>query len=240
MNARNASGAALVALGLGFNLPYAVLATSFDYPGVLRLPPAEILARFASGGPMLILTWYGFVLAALLMAGTAALLAVADRDRPAAAVIGTVGIIAGLLQAIGLSRWVFAVPAMAAAHADPATGDAARAAIEAAFLTLHSFAGVAIGEHLGQLLTAAWVAGVASSQPGVVRALGLASAGLVILGTGEGLALAMQAPADGFSLATIGGFLLLTVWLLISGANRLRPPRTPFAHAAPASRSAAG
>lgn len=222
MTPRIAAGAALLALGIGFNVPYSVLASSFDYPGVLRLPAGEILARFAAGGPGLVLTWYAFMLTALLLSATAAVVAVAERDRASATMTGAIGIAAGLLQAVGLSRWVFAVPAMAAAHADPAATEATRAGIEAAFAALHAFAGVAIGEHLGQLLTAAWVVGVASGQRRALRGLGLASAALIVVGTGEGLALGLGRDGGPFSLATIAGFLVLTLWLLGTGAALLR------------------
>ncbi|MCA3254084.1 MAG: DUF4386 family protein [Alphaproteobacteria bacterium] len=224
MNARTAAGVALLALGIGFNIPYSVLASTFDYPGVLRLPAGEILARFAAGGPGLVLTWYAFMLTALLLSATAALLAVAERNRPSAAMTGTIGVAAGLLQAIGLSRWVFAVPALAAAHADPAATEATRAGIEAAFAALHAFAGVAIGEHLGQLLTAAWVVGVASGQRSALRGLGVAAAALIVAGTGEGLALGLGRDGGLFSLATIAGFLVLTLWLLGTGAALLHRP----------------
>ncbi|QMW22325.1 DUF4386 family protein [Sandaracinobacteroides saxicola] len=222
MSARAATGGAMLALGLLFNIPYSVLAVSFDYPGVLRLPAADILGRVAAGGPALVLTWYGFMLSALLLCAVAGLQAVSQRQRPAAMMVGTLGLLAGLLQAIGLSRWVFVVPAMAAAHADPMTTSAGRAAIEAAFLSLNALSGVAVGEHLGQLFTAAWVIGVAVGQNGRLRATGLGSAILIILGTGEGLAIALGGDGALFSLATVGGFLLLTAWLLGSGWAVLR------------------
>ena len=62
-----ALGIAAIALAILFNLPYAILAASFDYPAILRRPPAEVLTRFAEGGAGLVLTWYAFALAALAL-----------------------------------------------------------------------------------------------------------------------------------------------------------------------------
>ena len=62
------TGAALslVGLALAFNLPFAWLGAVFDYPDILRRPPAEILEAFAAGGPGLVLAWYGFQFVQLL------------------------------------------------------------------------------------------------------------------------------------------------------------------------------
>ncbi|AQR60342.1 hypothetical protein BZG35_00730 [Brevundimonas sp. LM2] len=59
-----------------------------------------------------------------------------------------------MAQAIGLSRWVFVVPGLT----DRALSDdpLASAGAVAVYQGLHQFAGVAIGEWLGQTLMAAW------------------------------------------------------------------------------------
>src|SRR5450631_4070378 len=82
-------GGAFIAFAVAFNVPYAWLASVFNYPAVLRRPPGEILEAFAAAGTSLILIWAMFALAAL-------------------------GVAAALAQAIGLSRWVYAVPGLAA------------------------------------------------------------------------------------------------------------------------------
>ena len=86
----------------------------FDYPGILREPAAEILARFHAGGPSLVLTWWAFGLCALAQAGLAVALLDRQRVRPAWATAAAIlGSLAGLTQAIGLWRWTFAVPGLA-------------------------------------------------------------------------------------------------------------------------------
>ena len=223
-------GVSAIALAILFNGPYAVLAMSFDYPQVLRLPAGEVLDRFASGGPGLVLTWSGFALAALALTPMALALSLSsDRIRRAPALsIGAavVGALAGVTQAMGLMRWVFVVPDLARDHMSPEAG--VRAAAEQGFSLLNAFGGMAIGEHLGQLLTALFVLLLALTQAGegrrITAGLGLTTAVAIGLGTGEGLAMALGGDGGLFSLATIGGFLGLTAWLITTGAALITAP----------------
>lgn len=214
-------GLGAIALGIGFNAPFAVLASIYDYPQVLRRPASEALELFASGGPTLILAWYAFMLSALALVPLAIGLSITPRrlaQYPALAIGAAVsGALAGLTQAIGLSRWVFAVPALA--HGD---GESA----QQAFALLNAWGGVAIGEHLGQLLTASFVGQLAWLQWREGReatgAVGLTTALLLVVGTGEGLALAMGEPGEVFALFAVAGFAGLTLWLLATGAGLIR------------------
>ena len=216
-----ATGIAAIALAVAFNVPFSVLASIFDYPDVLRRPAGEALDMFAAGGPVLIVVWYSFMLTALALAVLAPALAVTKRriaEHPGLAISAAVtGALAGLAQAIGLSRWVFAVPALAQAHADPAQA----AAAESAFQLLTAWGGVAIGEHLGQLMTAAFVFQVALMQRGegarIASPVGLLSAVLLVAGSGEGLALALGQSGEKFAMTTIAGFMGLTLWLITTG-----------------------
>lgn len=65
--------------------------------------------------------------------------------------------IAGVTQAMDLARWVFAVPGLAAIASDPAATAAAKETAIVVFNALHQYAGVALGEHIGQIFTALWV-----------------------------------------------------------------------------------
>jgi hypothetical protein len=51
---------------------------------------------------------------------------------------------------------------------------------------------------------------------------GFATAAAIAVGTTEGLAVALGRDGDVFSLFTIGGFLGLTLWLVMTGAGLLR------------------
>lgn len=219
-------GAAAIALAILFNVPFSVLASIYDYPDILRHPAGEALDKFAAGGPALVLTWYGFALAALALAPMAIALSITPKrltERPALAIGAAVtGALAGMAQAIGLLRWVFVVPGLAHSHA--AGGDAQAA--ERAFDLLNAYGGVAIGEHLGQLLTALFVAQLARLQwaeKGRKTALiGFATAVAMVGGTGEGLALAMGMDGSAFAKLTIAGFMGLTLWLIATGIGLMR------------------
>lgn len=225
-----AAGAAALALALVFNAPYAVLAATFDYPDVLRRPAGEALQLFAAGGAPLILTWHAFAWCALLLVPVAIMLALTPgrvARQPGLAIGAAIaGALAGLAQAIGLWRWVFVVPGLARVHADPDATPDAQLAAERAFDLLNQYGGVAIGEHLGQLLTALFVVLIASLQwserARISAAIGFLAALAIVIGTGEGLALALGQSGEAFSLATIAGFLGLTVWLIATGVGLLR------------------
>ncbi len=225
MPARSLTGLATIALAIAFNVPYALLAQTYDYPAILRRGAGEALSRFTSGGPDLVLVWYLFMFCALALIPLAFALALTPERiaRTPALSIGAAiaGALAGLAQAIGLARWVFVVPGLAASH----TGDGALAS-ERAFDILNQYGGVAIGEHLGQLLTALFVFLLSlmqlSERRTIIAALGVLAALAIAAGTGEGLAIALGRDGSAFSLATIVGFLGLTVWLIATGVREMR------------------
>lgn len=217
-------GVAFILFAIGFNLPFSWLASNFDYPKILRSPPGEILAAFVAGGAPLILAWAAFALAALLFAPIAiAMAAVTRRPGDSSSAIAGLGIAAGVTQAIGLSRWVYAVPGLAANWTASATDTGWRQAIETTFVTLHQSAGVGIGEAIGQTLTAFWLIGVALGQRrhprfgGLISAIGIAGGIILLLGLVEGLSTALAFDPGIFGLAGVVGFLVLTLWLVWTG-----------------------
>ena len=227
-----AIGGVLIAFAIAFNLPYAWLATHFAYPAILREPAGTILGAFAAGGPALILAWAAFAAAALLLAPLAVAVATVTRREGGGdtAAVAAIGIAAGLAQAIGLSRWVYAVPGLAATWTANAADPPLRMMIESSFLTLHQFAGVGIGEAIGQSLTAFWLIGVALQQwrhPRFGRAValaGLAGGIVLLLGTVEGLATVMTFDPGLFGLGALVGFLILTLWMIATGLSCLLRP----------------
>jgi hypothetical protein len=231
-NAR-AVGIAAIAVAVAFNAPYATLASIFNYPGVLRQPAGEVLELFAAGGPGLVLTWYAFMLVAMAFVPLAIALAVTPerlRSQPGLA-IGAAGIgaLAGLTQAIGLSRWVFVIPGLAAAHSDPNAAAGTAEAAERAFELLNLYGGVAIGEHIGQMLTGLFMLAMGlmqlAEQRRITGGMAVGAAALLLLGTGEGIALALGADGGLFSIATIVGFLGLSAWLAVTGVAMIRGSR---------------
>ena len=225
--ARPITGVSAIVLAIAFNVPFSILAATYDYPDVLRRPPGEALDLFAAGGVQLILTWHAFALTALALIPVAIALSLTPQrvaERPALAIGAAItGALAGLAQAIGLWRWVFVIPGLAQAHA---TGDLdAQHSAERAFAILNQYGGVAIGEHLGQWLTALFILMLALAQWQERASIGLIAAVAIAVGLHEGVALALGQSGEVFGLITIGGFMGFTIWLIATGIGLFRAPR---------------
>ena len=117
------AGAFLILLPIAFNVFFFLLARRFDYPNILRSPTEDILSRFHAGGVGLKLVWFGFMLTAVLFAPLAVLMGqVLAPDGLAVVPTATVvGVLAAVVQFLGLPRWPFLVPALARAQVDPAS-----------------------------------------------------------------------------------------------------------------------
>ena len=74
MKIEDATGAFLILVPIAFNAFFFLLARLFDYPDIVRSPTASILSRYRAGGVRLKLVWYGFMLAAILLAPLAVLM----------------------------------------------------------------------------------------------------------------------------------------------------------------------
>lgn len=76
----------------------------------------------------------------------------------------TIGVLAAVVQFLGLARWPFLVPALARVHEDPNSSSAAREATAVVFDAFHRYLGVAVGECLGYLFTGAWTLLIAGAM----------------------------------------------------------------------------
>lgn len=219
------AGVFLVLLPLAFNTFFLLLGRRFDYPDILRRPTDEILSRFESGGVGLKLIWYGFMLTAVLFAPLAVLVGqVLSPDSPA--VVSTsivVGVLAAVVQFLGLARWPFLVPALARAYSDSASTPTTREATKVVFDSFHRYLGVGIGECLGYLLTGGWslLVGVAMLQSSAFAAwlgsLGIIVGILLVIGSLEFVG---RFENQGWRLAgTIVPFAYIawSLWLILTG-----------------------
>jgi hypothetical protein len=177
------TGLLLIVLPIVFNTSFALLGLSFDYPDILRRPTSEVLTRFRQGGSALVFLWWSFALSALLFAPLAVLLSrsIGDADATLLAVATTTGVLASVVQFLGLVRWPFLVPYLARTAAEPDVSEARREAVDVVFQSFNRYLGVGVGEHLGYLLTGAWsvLAGAALRQTGEVPSW-LGVAGIVV------------------------------------------------------------
>lgn len=187
------AGILLIVLPLAYNGLYTLLARSFDYPDILRRPTAEVLERFTAGGSRLILTWWAFAMSAVLLAPTAVLVSatLAGADPTLLTVATAIGLLAALVQFLGLIRWPFAVPHLAREMADPSSSASKKDAVDVIFQTLNRYLGVAVGEHLGYMFTGLWtgLVGIAVIQSDLLHAafgiIGLVLAPLFLVGSME-------------------------------------------------------
>ena len=219
------AGVLLLALPVGFNVAFGVLAATFDYPDILRRPTPEVLARFRTGGMRLLLWWWIFAMTAAALAPLAVLVAQALDDASGTLLIVgvTVGVLAGLVQLLGLIRWPFLVPHLARVDADPDASPAQREAVDIVFQSFNRYLGVAVGEHLGYLLTGAWtvLVGVALTQttvaPGWLGIPGIAIGSVLALCSLEFVG---PAERDGWKLAatlTPITYIAWSLWLVACG-----------------------
>ena len=222
---RRLTGVLLILTPIAFNLLFTLLSVTFEYPDILRQPAGYILERFDAGGAGLVATWYGFMLTAVLFVPLVVLvhrvLAGDGREAGAPFYLGLAtafGVVAGVMQFLGLVRWPFLVPYLADSYTDPASSGATREVVVVVFEAFNRYAGVGVGEHLGYLFTGLWTALVALAMFGSalpfrrwLSLLGMVSAAGVLVGTFE--------PA-GFEVAAnivVVGYILWSIWLALTG-----------------------
>jgi hypothetical protein len=206
------AGLLLIAVPLAFNAAFARLAATFDYPDVLRRPTRDVLAAFREGGTSLQLLWWGFALTAVLLAPLVVLFAAAlpDADPALLSVATTLGVLAAAVQFLGLMRWPFLVPFLAQAEESEA--------VDLVFQAFNRYLGVAVGEHLGYLLTGAWttLAGVALlSSWTLLGLLGIVIGPLLML-----CSLEFVGRRGGWRVAerlTPPAYVAWSVWLIATG-----------------------
>ena len=224
---RRLTGVLLILTPIAFNLLFTLLSVTFEYPDILRQPAGYILERFDAGGAGLVATWYGFMLTAVLFVPLVVLVhrVLAGDGREAGepfylGVATSFGVVAGVVQFLGLARWPFLVPYLADSYTDPASSEATRESVAVIFEAFNRYAGVAVGEHLGYLFTGLWTALVALA---VLRSplfgrlgrwfglLGLVSAAGILTGTSEFVGFTLAA-----DVVTVA-YILWSVWLLAFG-----------------------
>jgi Domain of unknown function (DUF4386) len=219
------AGLLLIVVSIAFNAAFALLAARFDYPDILREPTADVLAKFRAGGTSLVLLWWAFALTALLMVPLVVLLssAINDADPTLIAVATTVGVLAAAVQFLGLIRWPFLVPYLARTAADPGASPARHEAVDIVFQSFNRYLGVAVGEHLGYLLTGAWttLTGVALTQttaaPSWIGVLGIAIGPVLMLCSLEFVG---RHEPTGWKLAervTPIAYIAWSAWLIATG-----------------------
>jgi hypothetical protein len=219
------AGWLLIVLPIAFNAAFAALAVKFGYPDILRRPTEEVLDRFRQGGSGLVLIWWAFAMTAVLFAPLAVLVtgALAGADSLLLVLGATIGVLAALVQFLGLIRWPFLVPYLARAAAEPDATAARKEAIDIVFQSFNRYLGVAVGEHLGFLLTGVWsiLVGVAVIQDAQLPGW-LGMVGIVIGAVLAVCSLEFVGPFEprGWRLAatlTPISYIIWSLWLVATG-----------------------
>lgn len=164
---------------------FLILAPAIDWPASLDAPPADILPLILDRQGPVFAGYLAYLVHALLLIPLAILLRQVLRMTP---VLGTLavamGVLAGFAKALGIVRWLFLMPSLAAAYVDPASTAAARDAIATVYLAFNAYAG-GIGEVLGVgLFAGAWTVVLSVAllhSGGIARLLGLAGLASAVL-----------------------------------------------------------
>ncbi len=213
------TGLLLIIVPLIFNVTFIMLARVFDYPDILRQPTEAILRRYRAGGAPLRRVWYVFMLGAVLFTPVPVLVhQVFGAAAPWYLAVGTtIGVLAGVVQFLGLIRWPFLVNTLAELYTAPNASAATRDSVAVVFQAFHRYAGVAIGEHLGYVFTSGWtvLACVAILQTGLVHPLfgwlGLLTALGVFVGVFEEVGFKPAGMINAIS------YLLWSLWAMALG-----------------------
>jgi hypothetical protein len=219
------TGLLLIVVPIAFNVTFFLLQRAFEYPDILRKPTDTVLRRFKTGGAPLRRLWYAFTFSAVLFTPVPVLVQqVFQPDAPWFLVVGTtIGVLAGVVQFLGLIRWPFLVPSLAEMYTQPESTQATRDSVVVVFQAFHRFAGVAIGEHLGYIFTSTWtiLLSIAVIQTDVVNPLfgwlGVVPALGILAGVLE---------ETGFKAAGVINaisYILWSVWLIAFGIALLLP-----------------
>lgn len=221
------TGASLIFTGVYLNIPFSILNAIFEYPQILRQPAGEVLTLFRHGGATLIAVWYAFAFAPILLIVVAKLVQkiFEGEHETLLSIAATFGVLAGITQVLGLIRWVFVVPMLADNYTNPNSSEATKDAAVMVFNALHQYAGVALGEHLGQLFTALWVLLISSAMldSKVFRKwqgkIGIFVGILMLAGLTEGFATVINFDPGVFGLLTPLSFITLSFWMISLGST---------------------
>ncbi len=126
-----------------------ILAPAINWPASLDEPPATILPLILDQSVAVFAGYLSYLIHALALIPLAILLRDALRlDGAMGRAVVTLGVLAGFAKALGICRWLFLMPALAAAYTDPAASPATKDAIAVVYEAFNAYAG-GVGELMG-------------------------------------------------------------------------------------------
>lgn len=226
-NTNTLIGSLLIVGAVALFIPYNILIAIFDYPDILRQDTSVILTKFYDGGSTLIWTWFAFAITGIPLLPAYVLLGQKLETKTSVSRLATTfGVIGLIVQMIGLLRWTFVIPVLADTFVG-AVDETTKTAVIVAFKTIHQFAGVILGEHLGQLFTIAWTVMISialqrvKAIPNWIAYFAYVTSGIYLLAQTELFATVIPS----FPVWDLAGFIgstLWLIWLVILGIYFLR------------------
>ncbi|MEP7322819.1 MAG: DUF4386 domain-containing protein [Saprospiraceae bacterium] len=227
MKTNKTIGWILIIGAVGVLIPYTLLTLHFDYPQILREDSGIILTRFHAGGSSLIFTWWAFALLGLpLLIGYILIGQKFENKLSFIKWTTTLGVVSGIVQILGLLRWVFVVPVLANKYV-AASDEATKLAVTTGFQIIHQLFGVLLGEHIGQLFTIIWTFMMSyafiklKTFPPWFGLMGIGTSIIYLFAQAE----LISTVIPGFPVWDMAGFIgsnLWLIWLILLGVLFIR------------------
>lgn len=193
-----------------------MLASSFDFPDILRKSPDERFTLFQANQGTIVLAYYMMSVTSILQVYMAvAIYQITRKGQMVDLFAVTSGVLSGVFQMLGFFRWVILIPMLSNAYN---TKEIASETIFFLEKFANTYMGMTVGEHLGTLFTGLWLIalGVVIIQNNAVDKK------LAWLGLISGVALFIQSyeSVNASALSLLGDisialWALYVVWALI-------------------------
>jgi hypothetical protein len=135
-----------------------MLASSFDFPDILRRSPEERFTLFQTNQGTIVLAYYLMSVTSILQVYMAvAMYQITKKGRMVDMFVVTSGVLSGVFQMLGFFRWVILIPMLSNAYN---TNEIASETIFFLEKFANTYMGMTVGEHLGSLFTGLWLIGL--------------------------------------------------------------------------------
>lgn len=172
---------------------------SFDYPDIFREPAGFILSQYNASANWVTFMWFLLALSMILLIPLAVMFHKVFKrsDTPYVSIGTTFGVIAGLVNFMGILRWISVVDGMSAKFVDPSTSESTKEIISVVFDSFHQYQGITLGETFGSISLGVWLFIIGIAMLGsytyknwlawlnIIAGLGLFSGILLLLGVGS-------------------------------------------------------
>lgn len=130
-------------------MAFFILAPSINWPASLNEPPSVVMPLILDQSVAVFAGYLSYLIHALALIPLAILLRDTLRlDGAMGRMVVALGMLAGFAKALGIVRWLFMMPGLAAAYTDPSATPETIAAIEVVYGAFNAYAG-GVGELLG-------------------------------------------------------------------------------------------